>query len=109
MFLGGAQCFRSRTVFNFTEAIRSKTVDYLVSLAIDFARTSFAPYPDALAGYGANSQLYGYFAFTIAVLHSGENINLEALSPCNGEEHKFNEKMGASVPIIMLAFFSIIS
>ena len=106
MFLGGALSVSVAALYlTLPEAMRSKTVDYLVSLAIGILLgTSFSHLiPEALAGDGANSQLLmATLLFSLLMFFILEKTLIwRHYHPATGEEHKFNGKMGASVPIIL--------
>ena len=106
VFLGGALSVSVAALYlTLPEAMRSKTIDYLVSLAIGILLgTSFSHLiPEALAGDGANSQLLmATLLFSLLMFFILEKTLIwRHYHPATGEEHKFNGKMGASVPIIL--------
>ena len=106
MFLGGSLSVSAAALYlTLPEAMRSKTVDYLVSLAIGILLgTSFSHLiPEALAGDGANSQLLmATLLFSLLLFFILEKTLIwRHHHPATEEEHNFNGKMGASVPIIL--------
>ena len=106
VFLGGILSVSVAALYlTLPEATRSKTVDYLVSLAIGILLgTSFSHLiPEALAGDGANSHLImAALLFSILLFFILEKTLLwRHHHPTTVEEHKLNGTIDASAPIIL--------
>ena len=105
MFLGGALSVSAAALYlTLPEAMRSKTVDYLVSLAIGILLgTSFSHLiPEALAGDGANSQLLmATLLFSLLLFFILEKTLIWRHHHHIGGEDILNGDIDASAPIIL--------
>ena len=105
VFLGGILSVTAAALYLFLpEAIRYKTVDYLVSLAIGILlATSFSHLiPEALSGDGANSQLImATMLFSILLFFILEKTLIWRHHHHVGGEDTLNRDINASAPIIL--------